>query len=147
MSIGKICSREVHLAEAHETVLAAAMRMKAHNVGTLVVVDEKHPIGILTDRDLVVRVMAEERSPAATLVESVMSYRLRTVSEQASVEDALASMRGLGARRLPVVGRSGELVGIVSLDDVLELLAGELDDVRRLLVKSHTAASATPQAR
>ena len=137
MSIGRICSRIVHLADRGETVLAAASRMKAHDVGSLVVVDEhRHPIGLVTDRDLVMRVMAEGRAPEATRVEAVMSHQPRSVSATTPIEDVVASMRAFGIRRMPVIGDSGELIGIVSIDDVLDLLASELGNVRHVLAKS-----------
>lgn len=130
MSIGKACSRIVYTAEGNETVRAAAARMKEHNVGTLVVVDAANqPCGILTDRDLVLRVLVEERLPDITLVEDVMTQHPRVLSEQTPMQDALATMRALGVRRLPVVGKSGELVGLLSISDMVELLADELGDI------------------
>jgi CBS domain-containing protein len=145
MSIGKICCREIHLAEPGETVARAAVRMKERNVGTLVVVGaDRRPIGILTDRDLVVRVLAEGRDPARLRVQDAMTGHPRTLSEATPIEDALATMRRLGVRRMPVVGGKGELVGLVSIDDVLPLLAQELGNLSRVL--EHSAGGAGPPA-
>ncbi len=144
MSIGKVCSRIVHTAELGETARAAAARMKQNNVGTLLVLGAgKRPVGILTDRDLVVRVMAEGRPPAEVRIEDVMTHHPRTLAEHTSIQDALSGMRQLGVRRLPVVGERGELVGILSIDDVLELLAGELSNVSRVVAHS-TAGAVAP---
>lgn len=127
MSVGRICRREVHVARAGESALAAARRMAAENVGTLVVVDEEgRPAGIVTDRDLVLRVMAQGRDPSRTPVMYAMTVAPRHAEEDTSIEDALARMREGPFRRLIVVGSDGRLVGVVTLDDVLELLGEEL---------------------
>jgi CBS domain-containing protein len=137
MTIGKICQREVHLADLDESTLAAAQRMRETNVGTLIVLDEnKKPVGILTDRDLVLRVMAVGRSPERTRVLDVMTAHPRTVTAQTPIEDVVAAMRTLGVRRMPVVTKDGRLVGIVSLDDVLALLAEELGGLGRIFEHS-----------
>ena len=141
MSVGRICTREVDLAHGEEGVWQAAERMHQRAVGTLVVTDdEKRPVGILTDRDLVERVLAQALDPTATTVGEVMTHAPETVSEQDAIEQAIAIMRRTRCRRLPVVDESGQLVGLLSLDDVLQLLAEELSDVGQLLERQ------TPQA-
>ena len=151
MSIGKVCSRVVHTGECEETVQAVAVRMKRHNIGTIVVVAAHKPVGILTDRDLVVRVMAEKRAPGATRVDEVMTHHPRLLSEDMAIEDALSNMRQIGVRRAPVVDARGDLVGLLSLDDVLELITGELGDVGRVIAQSTKGAALpvkrTPQPR
>jgi CBS domain-containing protein len=103
-------------------------------VGSLVVLNDHHqPIGILTDRDLVERVLAKGRSPIDTLVQDVMTTGLKTVTEEGAIESALAIMRSGRFRRVPVVNQGGRLVGLVSLDDVLMLLAQEFTQIGRLL--------------
>jgi CBS domain-containing protein len=136
MSVGRICQRDVFFAEPHENVLAAAQRMREHNVGTLVVLNNaRKPLGVLTDRDIVAQVVAENRSAGTTKVADVMTADPRTVSEETPIEEALGLMRAGGFRRLPVVDIDGGLVGLVSLDDVLSLLAEEFIEVGRLLRK------------
>jgi len=136
MSIGRICLRDVHLADVDERVVGVAARMAKRNVGTLVVLDaEKRPQGIVTDRDLVVRVLAAGRDPQATRVGEVMSPAPHVIAESAPIEEALARMRAGGFRRLPVVDAAERLVGIVSLDDVLGLLAEEMVQVGGLLAR------------
>lgn len=126
MSVGPICLREVVLADPNESVLAAARRMREHRVGTLVIVDDmEKPVGLLTDRDLALRVVAAGRDPATVSVGAVMTANPRTVSESTPIESALSLMRSGSLRRLPVVNADGKLVGIVSLDDVLGLLVEE----------------------
>jgi CBS domain-containing protein len=127
MTVGRICTRITYLADAEESVHVAAGRMRDLSVGTLVVIDaDGRPEGLLTDRDLVTRVIADGRDPAATKVGEVMSRHPRVVHERAPVAGALELMRGLGVRRLPVVDLEGRVIGILSVDDVLELVAEEV---------------------
>jgi CBS domain-containing protein len=145
MSVARICCREVDTAEPQETVRAAAQRMASRAVGMLLVLDEEQrPIGIVTDRDIAIRVVGEGRDPAALTVADVMSRSPRTVSELAAIEDALALMRSHGVRRLPVVSPQGALVGVVTLDDILSLLADELWQLGRVIAKSSPQALAAP---
>jgi CBS domain-containing protein len=134
MSVGRICVREVDLADADETIVQAAKRMHQRAVGTLVILGPgKQPVGIVTDRDLVERVLAAGRDPMLTSVAEVMTRDPKTISEEGAIETGLALMRSGRFRRLPVVDREGQLVGLVSLDDVLMLLAEEFTQVGRLL--------------
>jgi CBS domain-containing protein len=135
MSVGRICVREVDVANPEEPVQAVAQRMLARKVGTLVVVNKRRePVGIVTDRDLTVRVLAEGRDPSQTAVADVMTREVTTVSSETPIEDALRLMRVGSFRRLPVIDRAGKLSGIVSLDDFLDLLGHEFREIGRLLV-------------
>lgn len=134
MSIGRICSRDVCIVEPHETAAAAAARMRDKNIGMLVVLGPgRRPIGVLTDRDLVMRVLAAGRDAASTRVVDVMTAEPRTLVEATRVEDALEEMRRLGVRRMPVVGSAGQLAGLISVDDLLALLARELGDLSHVI--------------
>jgi CBS domain-containing protein len=143
MSVARICLREVDLAEASESVLEAARRMRDRRVGTLVILDDTDkPVGLLTDRDLVLRVVAAGGDPRATSVAEVMTEHPKTVSERTPIESALSLMRSGSFRRLPVVNDDGKLVGIVSLDDVLVLLAEEFELIGELLEHETPRAAA-----
>lgn len=134
MSVGRICIREVDLAELDEAVHIAARRMHSRQVGTLMVLDnESRPIGILTDRDLAIRVVGEGLDAAETTVGDVMSKAPDSVCEDTPIENALSQMRAGPFRRLPVVDDEGKLVGLVSLDDVLDLLSEEFNEIGRLV--------------
>jgi CBS domain-containing protein len=134
MTVGRICCHEVDLAEPNETVRASAKRMLQRNVGTLVIVDEsRQPVGILTDRDLALRVLAKSVDPDETLVGSVMTEQPRTIRLDAPLDSALAAMRMGNVRRLPVVDPEGSLIGILSLDDVVQHLAQEMAVLGRIL--------------
>jgi CBS domain-containing protein len=111
----------------------AARAMGEHHVGCLVVVDEREsgrfPIGILTDRDIVLAVVARELDPRTVPVVEAMSTDVVAVREDDTVKEALGLMRRRGVRRAPVVNRAGMLVGIVTLDDLLRRLAVDLSDL------------------
>jgi len=134
MSVGQICTRSVDTAELTESVHTAAQRMHARNVGTLVVVDkDRRPLGIVTDRDLMIRALVECCDPVKARVWEVMSQLPQTVNEDTTTDEALGIMRSGPYRRLPVVNREGHLVGLVSLDDVLSLVATEFGEITKLL--------------
>ena len=134
MSVGRICIREVDTAEVHESVQTAANRMNDRNVGSLLVLGGRgEPLGIVTDRDLTVRVLARGKEAFDTNVGEVMTPFPQTVYEDTPIEEAIRLMRTGPYRRLPVVDRSGKLVGLLSIDDVLDLLAEEFVTIGKLL--------------
>jgi CBS domain-containing protein len=133
MSVGRICSRDVDTVHFDESVLESARRMRDRQVGTVVVVDNMRPVGILTDRDLTMRVLAAGLDAKVTRVSEVMTPSPTTIGEDDSIETAVGYMRAGRFRRLPVVGRDGRVIGILALDDVLELVADELADIGQLL--------------
>ncbi len=109
-------------------ILEAAQAMVSRDVGDVFVVVDRKPVGILTDRDLVVRVMAVGADPETTLAWEVMSQPLVTVTDDAGVEGAVALMARHGIRRLPIVDEAGRLISVLTLDDILMLgLNGNLD--------------------
>ena len=134
MSVGRICTRSVDLADADESAQVAGSRMNMRNVGTLLVIDEqKCPVGIVTDRDLATRVVGKGLDPNTTPVSAVMSGVPESVTEDTSIESAITMMRSGPHRRLPVVSDKNELVGLVSLDDVLDLLSEEFVEIGKLI--------------
>ncbi|MEZ4588583.1 MAG: CBS domain-containing protein [Gemmatimonadales bacterium] len=135
MLTGRICTRVVATAVPTETARAAAERMASQGVGTLVVLDPvKHaPKGVLTDRDLVVRCLAPGKDPEAMTVSDVMSTPVVSIDDEAPVEVALEKMARSGIRRLVVTGGDGGLIGLISLDDALELVVEEMSAIGRLL--------------
>ncbi len=125
MSVGRFCIRDVVTIEPTESVRTAASRMAEQEVGSLIVVEKNRPVGIVTDRDLVIRVLATGISPEQTPITSVMTPDPICISEHASLEGAIARIRSHQIRRLVVINETQELVGIFTLDDLLELLAEE----------------------
>jgi CBS domain-containing protein len=137
MPIREICNREVVIVQPNSTILEAARLMRQHHVGDVVVVGDRGgvrvPVGIVTDRDLVVEIMAPELDQTAITVGDIMVPELAMVKENTGVFEAIQYMRAKGVRRLPVVDGSGGLVGILTLDDLLELLAEELLALAKLV--------------
>lgn len=123
MSIKEIFIREVASATDTNTVHEAAQFMRKAHVGSLVVVNEQHnPIGILTDRDIVLSVVAAGLDPHVVKVTDVMTADPLVVHEEADLWGTIQIMRTHGVRRLPVVNDQHQLVGIIAADDMLELL-------------------------
>jgi CBS domain-containing protein len=104
----------------------AAERMRDGNVGAIVVVEAGRPIGVVTDRDIAVRVVAEGLSPDATALRDVMSGQPIFLSEERPLDQAVAAMRDLSVRRIPVVDADGKLAGVVAMDDLIVLLSEQL---------------------
>ena len=136
MPVGEICNREVVVAERTTTIVEAARLMRRYHVGDLVVVDEvqgrRVPVGMVTDRDMVVEVIAREQPFASCTVSAIMSATVVCVAETAGVIEAIQLMRSHGVRRVPVVDAGGALVGILAADDLLDLLAEELSALARI---------------
>lgn len=137
MPISEVCNREVVVVRAKDSVLEAAQLMRTHHVGDVVVVEDRGgmrvPIGIVTDRDLVVEIMAAKLNPAAITASDIMVPELAAVKENVGLFEAIEYMRAKGVRRLPVVDDNGGLIGILTLDDLLELLADEMKALAKLV--------------
>lgn len=135
MNVGDICSRNVVTIRESDELTTAAQLMRRKHVGYLVVIEPKldestvAPVGVITDRDIVVGVVARETDPRTLKVGDLMTRHPVLARDDSTVSAALHHMREIGVRRLPVVDRAGRLVGLLSLDDVLDGLANELMDV------------------
>jgi len=126
MRVGEFCNREVIVIGADESVKVAAELMRKHHVGDVVLVEEQQgrrvPVGIITDRDLVVEIMVPELDPGELAARDIVTGSLATTHSEDSMLDALDLMRSKGVRRLPVVETDGSLAGIITVDDVMGLL-------------------------
>lgn len=136
MRIGDICTRNVVHCERGTRVPAVAQLMRNHNVGDVVVVDpaagKVRPVGVVTDRDLVLEVLAQGVAPETLTAQDLMQEGVLTAGENESVYDAIWHMRSRSVRRLPVVDDEGALVGVLSLDDVIGFLAQKMAQVARV---------------
>ncbi|ADI14911.1 CBS domain-containing protein [Truepera radiovictrix] len=133
MSLLNFAREEVVTTGLRASVLEAAELLRARNVGCLVVVEGGKPCGILTDRDIALRVVAAGRDPKTTAVEEVMTPRPTVLEEELGLFEALEIMKDRGVRRFPVVDRYGQLSGFFTLDDVLYLIGLELSAVARII--------------
>ena len=136
-TIGTICERDVICTGRETTVQAAARLMRRYRVGTLVIAAGKKgrriPEGIVTDRDIVVEVSALDLDPNVLTVGDIASPDLVTVREDDDVLQTMEIMRAKGVRRLPVTSERGDLVGIVSIDDLLETMSEQMFELTRAL--------------
>jgi CBS domain-containing protein len=130
MTIGEICNREVVIVQRDNTVMEVAQLMRQNHVGDVVIVDDlkngRVPLGIVTDRDLVVEVMSQGLEPEILSMGDIMAQEIVTVKETDDMFIAIEYMRAKGIRRLPVVNDKGGLVGILTMDDLLDVMAEDL---------------------
>jgi len=145
MRVGDICNRTVIVTPRTTRLDEAARLMREHHVGSLVVVDElpagNKPVGIVTDRDIVIEAVAQGVNPATVTVEEIMAPDLVTAAENGDALDTLAKMRLKGIRRVPVVGGDATLVGILTLDDYLGVLAEQLDGMVKAIAREQARES------
>jgi len=139
MNIGELCNRETIIVQKDENIVEASRLMPRFHVGDLIVVtkseDGNTPIGIVTDRDIVMEVVANNADPQTVKVTEIMSQELVTGSEEEGIYEIIERMRMHGIRRLPVVDKEGYLSGILSVDDILEFLGEEVDALIGLFYK------------
>lgn len=141
MSLDKLINRDVVAQLPTHSCREAAEIMRERNVGCVVVVEDEEPVGIVTDRDLVVRVMAEGRDPSGVLLREIMSESPIFLSEKRDLGEVIDTMRELGVRRVPVVDAKHRLRGILSIDDVLMHLSREVAGVGQAIQRELGAAS------
>ena len=158
MNIGEVCSREVYIFKPEEPLANAVAEMMKRHIGAIVVVETEpervRPVGIVTDRDVIRGQMSLKKELSSLTLREVMTSAPLTVTEASGMPEAIERMRARGVRRAPVVNDSGDLVGIVSLDDLLPLIAEELDALARLVgnqagregAKSRSPAESWPGA-
>jgi CBS domain-containing protein len=139
MTVGDVCNRAVIIVKPDASVIDALRLMKSYHVGDVVVVEDREgrhiPIGVVTDRDVALSFADNFTQLPHLRVADVMSHDVVTSLESETVHEALKKMQSLGIRRLPVVNAEGALEGIVTFDDVIELLSEELADLAKLLDK------------
>lgn len=147
MHIGEICTRSAVTCRRDASAPEIAQLMRDHHVGNVIVIDEHEgrltPVGIVTDRDLVVQIMAKGINPDLLRADDLIAADLVTAVESEGVYDAIWHMRSKGIRRLPVVDAHNHLVGVLTADDVTEFLAEELTEVARIVPRQIKREEAT----
>lgn len=151
MNVGEFCSRAVVIVYAHESLRAAAELMRRHHVGDLVVLEDgdvcRRPMGLVTDRDLVLEAVAPGLDPESLTAADIAVRDPVLAGEGDDLLDTLSRMRKAGVRRIPVVDADGALAGILSVDDVVELLADILGDLRRLITREQENEAITRRSK
>jgi CBS domain-containing protein len=149
MQVRDIMSREVECIKADCTVQEAAQKMKSHDIGPLPVIDNKTLVGMITDRDIVLRAVAEGCDPKTEKVRNVMTHDVASCTEDQSTEDAARIMKIRQLRRLTVLDHERRLVGMISLGDLATAagshVAGEaLEGISQPAAQRGTAVLGTP---
>lgn len=128
--IGRFCTHNVVTVTRETPIIEAAVLMRTRHIGALVVVEETRdgtmPVGVLTDRDVVVEVVAAGLSPKTVKVGEIVQRPVVTVGQDTGYAEAVRRMSVNGVRRMPVVDARGALVGVITIDDILHQLAGPL---------------------
>jgi len=147
MPIGEFCNREVVFATRETSIPEAAQLMRKFHVGDLVIVDEvdgkRVPVGIVTDRDIVIEIVSQSLDFNEFSVGDIMSPQLIGVQEKEGVFETIRLMRAKGIRRIPVVNQEGGLEGIVSADDILDLLAEEMTELAKVVPREQEREAKT----
>lgn len=145
MKLKNVCTLDVACCTGNATISGAARLMRQRHTGNLVVIDDtdgdRIPVGIITDRDIVIEVLGKGLDPAKTAVASVMSTQLVVADSGEDVSEAVERMRAHGVRRIPVTGDGGTLMGIFTLDDLLKLNAEGIGAPVEILTKEQTRES------
>ncbi len=135
MAVGSICTRRIITVDVGVDVAAAAQVMRENKIGYLLVTDKasgsRAPAGVVTDRDIVVKVLAKDVNPHALSVGDIMTREPLVATEDDGISETLHRMRTLGVRRVPVVNARGQIAGVLSIDDAIDHLVSQLSDVAK----------------
>lgn len=147
MKIGEICTREVIITNRSDSALEAARLMRQYHVGDVIVVDHRDnqnlPVGIITDRDIVLELVAKEIDVSSVTAGDTMSTDMLVVNENEQVSNVIEKMQSKGVRRVPVVDGQGGLLGIVAEDDLIEIIGEQLNSLVSLVNKGVNREHAT----
>jgi CBS domain-containing protein len=139
MLLKDICTTDVVFCDRQATVPQVARLLRSKHTGDVVVVDdpdgERVPVGLVTDRDIVVRVIGADLDPQQVTAGQLMRTPVVTAADSEDSSQAIARMRAHGVRRLPVTGPGGRLVGIVTLDDLLRLIVADAGSLLGIVAK------------
>lgn len=137
MKSGELCTRDVIVVNRDDSALEVARLMRQYHVGDVVVVDQEDgqniPVGIITDRDIVLELVAKEVDASTVIAADIMTTDLLTVSENEQLTELIQQMQSRGVRRVPVLNEQGGLVGIISEDDLIELIGEQLTSLVSLV--------------
>lgn len=129
MALSDFCKGPVITASPEQNVLHAATLMRDKKIGSVVITKDERPIGILTDRDIVMRLMTDSKEAFNTKIQEVMTKNPYVVPEGIGIWELIKMMKKYAVRRFPVVSGEGKIVGMITMDDLIELMGEELSDL------------------
>jgi len=135
MGLVKCCREQVVAVSLDTPALEVAKVMGEKNVGSVVVTGDNRPAGILTDRDLAIRVMAQEKNPGAVRAEEIMTGNVIAFQDNMGIYEAIQKMTDAGIRRMPIIDDAGKLIGIVTMDDIIRMLGEEMAAIAKNIEK------------
>jgi CBS domain-containing protein len=135
MTVYACCQTNVVSVKPDATVQFVAGLMKEKNIGCVVVTENHRPVGIVTDRDIALRSTSLCDQPEMALIESIMTRDPTIIRKDTGIFDAIQEMKTTGVRRMPIVDSGGRLVGLLTVDDLIRLLAREMADIARIIGK------------
>lgn len=145
MKLKELCVLDVACCDKGTTIAEAARLMRQHHTGDLIVIDDsdgtREPVGIVTDRDIVMEAIAKGHDPDRTSVSQIMASPLVVASGSENVSTAIERMRTHGVRRLPIVDDGGAVLGILTLDDLYRVLADHTAALAAIVSKGQTRES------
>ncbi len=130
LRVGDIMTKKVIVASMDDTLDKVAKTMQKYDIGSVIIVDDKtgkHAKGIITERDIVHKVIAKSKDPFKTTVEQIMSKPLRVVKPDTALEEAARAMKENKIKRLPVVNDDNELIGVISEGDIMRIFPAIVD--------------------
>jgi CBS domain-containing protein len=135
MSIYVCCQKNVLSVKPDAKIEFVAGLMRDKNIGCVIVTDDHKPVGIVTDRDMALRgpILCDVAKTA--LISSIMTTEVKSVTKDTGIFEAIQMMKSAGVRRMPVIDAADRLVGLITLDDLVRLLAREMSDIARIIGK------------
>jgi CBS domain-containing protein len=133
MTIYTVCQTNVVSVSPHTTIAFVSDLMKQKNIGCVIITEDHKPVGIVTDRDLALRVDLTAAEKAVDPISTVMTHEVCTIRKDTGIFEAVQVMKSSRVRRLPVVDMGGRLVGLITVDDIVRLLARELGEIARVI--------------
>ena len=130
--VGNVMTKGVITLNADDSIFKAAKALRDNNVGSVVVLENKKAVGIVTERDIAFKVVAESANPEKTLLKSVMGKPLKVISAGTGIQEAALALKTHKIKRLPVIDKDEKLVGIITEDDMLRVYPGFVDIAREM---------------
>lgn len=144
MTIYTVCQTNVVSVSPHTTIGFVSDLMKQKKIGCVIITENHKPVGIVTDRDLAIRVDLTNNETSSHEISTIMTTDVSTIRKDTGIFEAVQVMKSSKVRRLPVVDMSGRLVGLITVDDIIRLLARELSEIARVIGNESPTIKCSP---